>query len=332
MGFLDKVKGLGKEMGIGLSGQEQYQRAYEKGVLLQPPDYSAAAKNFAAAGEKFVKEGNGDMARLSHANAALYELVNGRDLSAIPEVIQALEPIGEVPRIGSQDEMVQTAPLIAELTALLYERQAEASDSSADKTTEYTKAADVLMKLGNSTLEIAERLNLKGPVDKGMMRAFYCMALSDYHSALAVVMTSPTQAHDLLQKSAAEFRQALATDWSETVDGYIAQVSSKSHCWMCGREMQGRDLFYMYYPASTEEFHQRLLENSNEDLRMIDRAGHVTICTICGSSIENQADRYATMRADEVREWATQVLQAHEEVLENHNDRLRSLERAAHTH
>ena len=40
MGFLDKVKDA---TGIGLSADEQYRRAYEKGVFLQPPDYSAAS-------------------------------------------------------------------------------------------------------------------------------------------------------------------------------------------------------------------------------------------------------------------------------------------------
>jgi len=325
MGFLDKMKGLGKEMGIGLSAQEQYRRAYEKGVLLQPPDYSSAAKHFATASEKFLEEGNQSMAQHAQANAALYGLISSRDHSGISEVIQALEPVADIERIGSQDETIQTAPLIAELTALQYEHQAELSDSNANKKAEYAKAADGFMKLGTSPLQVAERLQLKGPVDKAMLRAFYCGALSDYYSALSVVMASPTQAHDFLQKAAAEFRQAMVTDWPKTVDDYIKQVSSKSHCWMCGREMQGRDLFYRYYPARTEEFHTHLLESSNEDLRMIDTPGNVTVCTVCGSAIENQADRYATMRANEVREWVTPILQAH-------NERLRALESMAHRH
>jgi len=325
MGIFDKVKAVGKEVGIGLNAQEQYRRAYEKGVLLQPPDYSSAAKHFTKASEMYLQEGNSDMAKLAKANAALYELIDKRDLDALPEVIQVLEPITDIPCIGSQDEMIQTSLLIAELKSLQYEQQAKKSESYADKNIEYMKAAEGFMKLGNSPLPISERLQLDGPVEKAMQRAFYCEGMSDYYSALSIVMSSPVQAHDHMQKAASSFRQAMVTDWSKTVDNYIAQVSSKSHCWMCGREMQGKDVFFKYYPADTEDYHTHLLESSNDDLRIIDNAGHVTVCTVCGSAIENQADRYATMRADEVRTWAY-------ELFKNHNERLCALERVAHRH
>lgn len=332
MGIFDKVKAVGKEIGIGLNAQEQYQRAYEKGVLLQPPDYSSAAKHFAKASEMFLQEGNEDMVKLAKANAALYELINKRDLNALPEVIQVLEPIDEIPRIGSQDEMIQTSLLITELRSIEYEHQAKKSDSNVDRNVQYMKAAEGFMKLGNTPLHISERLQLEGPVEKAMLRAFYCEGLSDYYSALSIVMSSPVQAHDNMQKAASSFRQAMASDWSKTVDDYITKVSSKSHCWMCGREMQGEDVFFKYYPAKTEDYHTRLLESSNDDLRMIDNADHVTVCTVCGSAIENQADRYATMRADEVRIWADELFKQTADVLKNHSERLRSLESVAHRH
>jgi predicted nucleic acid-binding Zn ribbon protein len=332
MGIFDKVKAVGKEVGIGLNAQEQYQRAYEKGVLLQPPDYSAATKHFAKASEMFLQEGDEDMARLAKANAALYELIDKRNLNTLREVIRALEPITEVPCIGSQDEMMQTSLLIAELRSLQCEERAKQCGNYADMTQEYMEAAEGFMKLGYAPLHISERLKLDGPVEKAILRAFYCEGLSDYYSALSVVLSSPVQAHDQMQKAASCFRQAMVTDWSKTVDDYIAKVSSKSHCWMCGREMQGEDVFFKYYPAETEEYHSQLLESSNEDLRMIDNTGHVTVCTVCGSAIENQADRYATMRADEVRAWADQLFQQTNEVLMNHSERLRSLERVAHRH
>ena len=183
-------------------------------------------------------------------------------------------------------------------------------------------------------LRLLERLRDIRPFDQDRRSALgrSLMFQGYYYSALSVVLSSPVQAHDQMQKAASCFRQAMVTDWSKTVDDYIAKVSSKSHCWMCGREMQGEDVFFKYYPAETEEYHSQLLESSNEDLRMIDNTGHVTVCTVCGSAIENQADRYATMRADEVRAWADQLFQQTNEVLMNHSERLRSLERVAHRH
>lgn len=332
MGIFDKVKAVGKEIGIGLNAQEQYQRAYEKGVLLQPPDYSSAAKHFMKACEMFHQEGSEDMARLAKVNATLYEFIEHRDLNALPEVIKDLESITEIPRIGSQSEMMQTSLLVTELKALQCEQQAKKSENYGDMNIEYMKAAEGFMKLGNVPLHISERLQLEGPVEKAMLRAFYCEGLSDYYSALSVIMSSPVQAHDHMQKAASCFRQSMATEWSKAVDDYIARITLKSHCWMCGREMQGEDVFFKYYPAETEDYHTQLLESSNDDLRMIDTAGHVTVCTVCGSAIENQADRYATMRADEVRVWADHLFKQTRDVLMEHDERLCSLERVAHRH
>lgn len=333
MGFLDKIKESAKDAtGIGLSAQEQYARAYEKGVFLQPPDYSSAAKHFATASDKFNKEANQEMVQRARANAMLYQLISSRDCSDLAEVIQALEPVPEIEQIGSRDEMIPTAPLITELTAFQHEYRAETADESADKEAGYRDASNALMKLGASSLQIAEILQLSGPIDKAMLRVFYCGALADYFAALNVVMRSPAEAHDFLQKAATGFRQSKAKDWGETVDGYIEQVISKRYCWMCGREMQGKDIFYQYYPASTKEYHSSIIESLKQDSGMIDIADSVTLCTVCGSAIELQADQYATMRVEELKEWIEPILESHQEALENHDRRLDSLEDAAHTH
>jgi len=138
---LDKMKGVGKEMGIGLNSNEQYNRAYQKGVLLQPPNYSEAAKQFAAASEKYLKEGNQGMAQRAQANALLYELVATGNQTLVPDTIKALEPLPEIERLGSQTEMVPTNPIVVELTALSYEIQANKDESNESKAQKYREAS-----------------------------------------------------------------------------------------------------------------------------------------------------------------------------------------------
>ncbi len=82
--------------------------------------------------------------------------------------------------------------------------------------------------------------------------------------------------------------------------------------------MQGKDIFYRYYPASIEKYHSNLIGNLKRDGGMVDKPGYVTLCTVCGSAIETQADKYATVRANEVREWAAPIF-------ENHNNRINDL-------
>jgi hypothetical protein len=304
MGFLDKVKDA---TGIGLTADEQYRRAYEKGVFLQPPDYSAASKHFSVAAEKFRKDGNVAWADRADANALMYRLVESRDFLLLPELQRSLERIGEIERPASQDETIATLGLIDELRALQSERRADAAADLAAKVSEFRNAAVLVTRLGTLPLTFADRLGLKGPTDKAMTRGAYYNALADYHSAFASISTSPERAQDSLHKAAVGFRHAQATDLVDLVESQIDDVQTKRHCWTCGREMQGRNYHFRYYPATISEYHRQVVNARKEDSGMLDRNGSVTLCSVCGSAIERQADEYASRRADEVQQWARQV-------------------------
>lgn len=332
MGFLDRIKESAKDIsGIGLNADEQFARAYERGVLLQPPDYGAAANHFVTASEKYQKDGNPTMAGRAHANAALYDLINTRDSSSFSEVIEALDPLSEIERIGSQKEFMPTEPLVAELKSLGHEYAANDAADAASKVEAYRAAGEILIQLGPSALEFAERFDVPGPRDNAMLRAMYNMGLADFHQALSVVMKSPADAHNLMQKASGQFqqvrmgdREAKMGDWESKANNYVDQVQSKRHCWLCGREMQGHGIFFNYYPARIEEYHTHLVEDLQQDSEML-RDRDVVLCTVCGSVIEYQADDYAKKRTEELKEWASSILN-------NHEQRLNNLESSAHTH
>ena len=182
------------------------------------------------------------------------------------------------------------------------------------------------MKLGTASLVLGEWLPLKGPCDKAMMRSFYYSALADYHTAFAVIPDSPEEAQNGLLKAAVGFRQAQATDWAELTDSHIDAVKARRHCWTCGREMQGRDHYFRYYPAATTSYHRRVVEGLKEDSGMLDRGNAVTLCTVCGTAIEAQADRYAQMRAEELRAWVKPLIESHKREIELLTSRVSRLE------
>jgi len=331
MGIFDKIKDSAKDMtGLGLNAQEQYDRAWAKGVLLN--DFKSAAQNFTTAAEKFSKEGKSDMARRAMANAALYKLIGTGDRSGIPEAVKALGSIPEMEQIGTRQETIKTDPLVQELMAIMYEHQADSTSDPADRRTQYKKAYEIFIKMGRVQLPISEKLHAEGPVDKATNRAFYCDALSDYYAGRATVLVSPQEANNCFEGARQKFRQAGATDWATKTEDIIKDVKAKRHCWICGREMQGKDIFFRYYPAEIHEYHKSLLETLKQDAHMIDTPGSVTVCTACGSTIENQADLYATKRMEELKEWVTPILAKHWEAIEILDRRLRDVERAKHSH
>jgi hypothetical protein len=323
MGFLDKVKDA---TGIGLTADEQYRRAYEKGVFLQPPDYTAASKHFSVAAEKFRKDGKTAWADRADANALMYQLVATRDFSLLPALQKSLERIGEIERPASQDETVATLALIDELRALQSERRAELAADLAAKVSEYRNASVLVTRLGAVPLTFADRLGLKGPTDKAMARGVYYGALADYHSALDAIAASPERAEDSFHKAVVGFRHAQQTDLADMVETHIEDVQTKRHCWTCGREMQGRNYHFRYYPAATSEYVRRIVDSRKDDSGMLDHSDSVTLCSVCGSAIERQADEYASRRANEVRAWANQLFATQAAEIDALRSRVSSLE------
>jgi hypothetical protein len=323
MGFLDKVKDV---TGVGLTAEEQYRRAYEKGVFLQPPDYAEASRNFTAAAEKFRKSGNTERARRAEANALLYRLAEARDLSLLEALLNGLDGVPEIEKLASQTEMISGLMLIYELKALRWEIHAESTADLAAKASAYRQASELAVKLGSAPLALAGWVSLKGPTDKGLLRGFYYSALADYHTAFAIIPDSPEDAQNSLYKAAVGFRQAQVQDWADQTALHIDALQARRHCWMCGREMQGRDHYFKYYPAATTRYHQRIVEGLKEDAGMLDRGNLVTLCTVCGSAVEAQADHYAAMRADAMRNELKPMLDQHQRQLQELSSRVSRLE------
>lgn len=332
MGFLDKMKqGLKDATGLGLDVQEQYKRAYEKGVLIK--DYAAATKNFSKAAEKAQEAGDEETMKHARANAAVYKLLADKGFGDLRAAIEALEAIPEIEQIGTDQETVPTGPWVAELTALEAEAQADDKDKDLGSRRDgYLKASELYMKIGSAPLAFVDKFYEVGPREKAMERSYYVGAYADYFGAQLAVLASPQSAEDSLHKASMKFRQAKSDQDAKMSDDYLENVKAKRHCWICGREMQGHEIHYYYYPATVHAFHKEQVKAANEDVGMVDRDDSVTICTVCGTAIENQANRYATLRANEVKEWAGQNFDRVFSKLSSIESRLSHVESMAHRH
>lgn len=311
MRILDKVKDLKKDLGDSIDRfaskpEYQYERAYLKGVDVQ--DYESAVKDFSDSSKKFLKIKNNDMALRAKANSNLYQLINSKDRSIINEVIPDLEALPEIEQFGIGRTLVQTYPFVVELKAIQLEYQAEQTQSNDEKRELYSQARDLLMKLDNNTLSFADKIEIQGPIDKALSRACYYGAFSDFYGGIIESMISPANAYGLLNRSLKSFEEAGAIDRSSEVKNYINNIELKRHCWMCGREMQGRNIHYHYYPTNAAKYQKNLLEASGDDIRMLDRDGYVTLCTVCGSIIEKQADIYSEKRVKEMLDYVNPIL------------------------
>ena len=325
MGLMDKIgKGLKDATGIGLSADEQYKRAYEKGVFMK--DLDSAASNFFKAAEKFEKDGNPERAARAKANAAVYSLVNSKSTEDIADTIVTLKEVSEIEQLWTDKETADPKMWIGELSAYQAELTADGSDDFGEKKAQYKSGADSLLTLGTAPLTFAEILGVEGPREKALTRSYYYSGLSDYYDAHMLVYSVPSDAESAMQKALMRFKQTNESDMCTNVEALLNKIKAKRHCWMCGREMQAEEFHYNYYPADVSDYHKSRIKAGNEDSGMLDRDDSVTICSVCGTAIEKQADRYATARANEVREWASEKFDQVSSKLNNLENRLSRVE------
>ena len=115
-------------------------------------------------------------------------------------------------------------------------------------------------------------------------------------------------------------------DWTDRVENEIDSVKSRRHCWICDRQMQGRDTYYSYLPAKITRYHHQVVETLRQDTAMLDHAGMVSICSVCSSTVQAQADRYATKRAKAVQDWVAPLLESHRQAIAALSSRVSNIE------
>lgn len=305
MGLFDKmVKSAKNVTGLGLNAQEEYERAYAKGVLLSPPNYNAAVKNFRDAMVKFREEGNTVMSMRAEANHHLYDLVRSEDPGKIDDVLKSLDQVPEIERLGSDREMIRTDILRSELEGIRLELRGRKTEDLMDRIDLYMQASDLYFKTRKEGFHLIEIMKFKGPIDDRVSRAYYLKAMSSYYQGLVHIATSPDRTQSLFQRALMEFKQSKFHEMDDRLEEDISKLSKRRQCWICGREMQGESYNYEYYPADVSDYTKGVVEKLEQDPGMVEREGHVTVCMPCSTMVEKQADRYATMRSGEVRDWA----------------------------
>jgi len=328
MGVMDKLKsGLKDATGLGLDATEQYQRAYTKGVYVK--DLDSAVTSFEKAAEKYDKAGERDAANQALANAAIYSLLASKNLELLQSTIEKLSNVSEIEQLWTDKETANPKIWIDELSAYNEAYLGEASKNLTEKCDRYRAAGDFMLRVGSAPLTFAEILDLDGPRDKAMIRSYYYTGHADHFDAHRLVFSAPEDAENALQKSLTRFKQANENDWSGKIEVMLNKIKTKRHCWMCGREMQGEEFHFAYYGTTVSDYNKSQVQKNNEDAGMLDKENFVTICLVCGTAIENQANRYAKLRADEVKKWATRIFENHEDRMDALASRISYLERSA---
>lgn len=280
-----------KSLGFGLSAEEKYRRAFEKGVLLH--DWAEAARQFQDAARAFEKEGNGQGRVRALANAHLYEFLAQRQTALLEPLIALLGQLETIECIGSATETLPAAQLATELQAFLEEMRINALGDGADhavKAEAHERARDRFAAIRSARLAIYPYLGSARFADTAESRYHLHAAWASFHRAMVRRAADPAAAAEEMGRAMVSFRLAGHTENEQESARLLADLRLSRTCWVCGREMQGQDYHFEYVPSIVRPYHMGVLERAHQDLStlQLDKS-RVAVCVVCKGLIMSQA-------------------------------------------
>jgi hypothetical protein len=332
MGFMDSLK---KATGIGLNATEHYDRAWEKGVLLGPEKYADASALFDAAHRKATEAQDPVTAARARANAALYSWVATGKASSLQQLRASLEDVQDLEVVGSRTEAMPSLALQAELDGRLTELQLQDLPPNAyDRRIQlHQRASEVFKRIFSAQLFTYRFHAADQHTQTAQARFFLHQGMLAWNGALSRMESDPEGASEHAARALASFRQCNDQQWSQTAETWLTKMRTRRTCWMCHRELQGLDVHVRTFPALVTPYLVAAVTKLGQDLSSLDaEGGNIVLCAPCGSSVEKQADLFATRRAGELRAEVMPHLAAMAQDMEVLRSAIRHLQSVAHSH
>ncbi|MDD9935961.1 MAG: hypothetical protein OXT09_20285 [Myxococcales bacterium] len=300
MGLLDSIK---KATGVGLTPEEHYGRAYEKGVLLGPSKFRDAVGMFETAAEKAREEGNGMLAARAEANAHLYGYWSTGDVNHLAALRPVLDQLQEIEIRGSASEMLPAAPLVAEIDGRLAEQELDTLDVNDHDSRQsgHMRASECFKQHPDWDLVTYKmHFDEDSHLGKAQERFFYHLGMAAWHDALTKVYADPEAAAQEMSRALTSFQQCRDERQTEGAKAWLTRCRQRRTCWFCHREMQGAGIHFRTFDAMISGYSKDRVHQLGQDVSSIED-GAVVLCQPCGTALERAADRIASVRADEVR-------------------------------
>lgn len=273
--------------------QEEFTRAYDKGVNLGPQNWQDASGSFSDAAKHFAEAGNPQKSNEATALAWLFYALVHNDAGSWHNCSEAMGKIGDMQvNIGFAASSAAIASQARVIRLDLITTNGINSDSRDISRVEALKSlAQRYLELAGEDLVVWKLM--KAEVDP-QRRAYYLLGLATLIQANGLMDSDPRKAVSLLSESATQFEMAGVDPLNlrPITKAKRDNASKVAKCWFCGREVQGMGTHYLLLQATVSDYTKQ--RYGSEVPQSIDGA-HVVACEGCASSIRMVADAFARM-------------------------------------
>jgi len=273
--------------------QEEFTRAYDKGVNLGPQKWQDASTSFTDAAKHFAEAGNPQRSNEATALAWLFYALVHNDPASWYNCSEAMSKIGDTQiNIGFAASSVAIASQAKVIQLDMLTTSGINSDSQDTSRVEALKSlAQRYLELTGEDLVVWKLM--KAELDP-QRRAYYLLGLATLVQANNLMDSDPRKAVSLLSESATQFEMAGVDPMNlrAITKAKRDNASRVAKCWFCGREVQGMGTHYVLLQATVSNYTKQ--KYGSEIPQSIDGA-HVVACESCSSSIRMVADAFARM-------------------------------------
>jgi hypothetical protein len=272
---------------------DEFQKAYEKGVSLGRAYWPTAASHFQEASVHYAEAGDSKKANQSKALALLFTALNSRNADQWNQVSTAMSNCGSVDlNIGfstNSDSLAKEAEIYSK--ELLAMSQFNPQSGSQSEATALRGLAQNYLELVGSNLDIWK---LMGQTIDPQRRAYYLLGLASLTEANSVVDSDPKKSASLLSEAVAQLD--LAGDDYRNVRPLTLQerdnATKTGKCWFCGREVQGLTFHYVALKADVSAYTKTLYGTG---MPAAIEGDNIFACSTCYSAFRNVSDQIASM-------------------------------------
>lgn len=273
--------------------QEEFTKAYDKGVNLGPDKWQDASNSFADAAKHFAEAGNPQKSNEAYALATLFYALVRRDAESWRNCSEAMARIGDTPvNVGFT---ASSAAIAVQARVIQEDIIATSAVNSESKDTSRVEGLKTLAQkyLDLTGEDLVVWKLMKAELDP-QRRAYYLLGLASLVEANSLMDSDPRKAVSLLSESATQLEMAGVDPMNLRAITKVKRdnASKVAKCWFCGREVQGMGTHYMLLQASVSNYTRQ--KYGSEIPQSIDGA-HVVACESCSSSIRMVADAFARM-------------------------------------
>jgi len=221
--------------------EEEFTRAYNKGVNLGPEKWQDAANSFSDAAKHFAEVGNAQKSNEAFALATLFNALVYRNAESWRICSEAMTRTGDTQiNVGfsaSSAAIAQQARVMHE--DILATTGINGDSNNISRVGALKNLAQKYLELTGEDLVVWKLMTVE--VDP-QRRAYYLLGLATLVEANSLMDSDPRKAVSLLSESATQFEMAGIDPMNLRAMTKVKRdnASRVARCWFCGREVQGR--------------------------------------------------------------------------------------------